>query len=158
MATGTYSIVDEPRPGGLAHVVVNPFWPLLAFMMGGTWFGWAWFVINGIALGSATRRREIALVVGGLVGSGVIVLVLFGGLGAANVQSERAVRLAMLVLTLWKMAISYMLYMSQERSFAIYQYYDGTVRNGLPVAFVGLLVGHRVLGLVGHGVLWLVLV
>jgi len=158
MATGTYSIVDEPRPGGLAHLVVNPFWPLLGFMLGGTWFGWTWFVINGIALGSATRRREIALVVGGLIGAGVIVVVLFGGLGAANAQSERAVRLAMLVVTLWKLAISYLLYMYQERSFAIYEYYDGMVKNGLPIVIVGLLVGHRVLALVGHGVLWLVLV
>ena len=157
MASGTYSIVDEPKPGGRTHVVVNPFWPLLAVMLGGTWFGWAWFVLNGVALGSATRRREIALVVGGLIGAWAIVIVLFGGLGAADVRDEKAVRLALLVVTLWKLAISYMLYMYQSRSFAIYEYYDGLVRNGLPFAFLGLLVGHRVLDLLGNSVLRVVL-
>jgi hypothetical protein len=157
MATGSYSIVDEPKPGGLSHLVVNPFWPLLGFMLGGTWFGWAWFVVNGMALGSATRRREIALAVGGLIGAGLITVVLFASLGAANAQSERALRLAVLVVTVWKLAISYMLYMYQERSFSIYEYYDGTVKNGLPIAILGLLVGRRVLGLLGNGVLFVIL-
>ena len=153
MSPGAYSIADEPKPGGLAHLVVNPLWPLLGFMLGGTWFGWAWFALNGHALGSATRRREIRLMFGGLIGSAVIIIV--GSIIFKSIASESPMmaRFVLLALTVWKLTVSYMLYLMQMRSFSIYEYYDGIVRNGLPILIVGAFLGHRVIGVIGSGLL-----
>ncbi len=69
-----YHIPDEPRPAGLAHMTVNPFWPLLCVMFVGAGFSWAWFVLNGIAMGSPTRRRELWIAIGGLLGNAVLLI------------------------------------------------------------------------------------
>ena len=52
----SYRIGDEPRPGALARVAVDPMWPLLAVMLGGVWLSWPWFVLNGVVVGSPTRQ------------------------------------------------------------------------------------------------------
>jgi len=44
--TDGYRIADEPRPGALSQLAVNPLWPLLAVMLGGTWIAWPWFALN----------------------------------------------------------------------------------------------------------------
>ena len=33
-------VADEPLPGPLQRIAVNPFWPLLAVMFGGAWVSW----------------------------------------------------------------------------------------------------------------------
>src|SRR4051795_9855112 len=65
-----YEIIDEPLPGRLAGIIVNPFYVLLAQMLGGAWLAWPWFLLNSRALGSSTRTREtklLALAVGASV-------------------------------------------------------------------------------------------
>ena len=56
-----YEIIDEPAPSTLTRFAVSPMFPLLAFMLGGAWLGWAWIAFNGYAFGSATRRRELGV-------------------------------------------------------------------------------------------------
>jgi tetratricopeptide (TPR) repeat protein len=76
-ASKRYRIIDEPSPSSLARVAVKPFWPLLASMLGGTWLAVPWFILNGFALGSPTRRREAllaALAVGGALALAMLVL------------------------------------------------------------------------------------
>ncbi len=131
-----YRIQDEPSPGGLAHLAVNPVWALLAVMFGGAGLSWPWFVLNGMALGSPTRRQELGWAVGGLVGSLVIVLGI-SSLAASDLLGNLGVRYALLGLTVWKLAISYWLYMLQARSFHLYEYFGGQVRNGAVVVIVG---------------------
>ena len=70
--TATYRIADEPTPGRLAGLVVNPFWPLLGAMLGGFWLALPWFALNAAALGSATRRREWAYLAGGMAVSAAL--------------------------------------------------------------------------------------
>ena len=77
MAVKPYRIEDEPQPGAMAQVAVDPLWPLLGLMFVGAWFSWPWFVVNGFAVGSPTRWRELAWVIGGFVVSAAIILGIF---------------------------------------------------------------------------------
>ena len=137
MAT-TYHIPDEPRPGGLAHVTVNPFWPMLCVMFVGAGMSWTWFVLNGIAMGSPTRKREMGIAIGGLVGNLVLLLGVLGTFDRLGFDGELTLPYLLLVVVVWKLAISYVLYMLQAGSFGIYEYYGGTVQNG----WIGLILAY----------------
>ncbi len=140
----TYRIRDEPRPGALAHLAVNPVWPLLGVMFGGAGLSWTWFVFNGIAIGSPTRRQELGWAIGGFVGSFLLILGI-GQLGADERLGALGVRYAMVGLTVWKLAISYWLCMLQNRSFHLYEHFGGQVRNGALVVVVGYFLINRIL-------------
>ena len=100
-------------------------------------------MLNAVAVGSPTRRREIALAVGGFAGSFVLIIVIFGLL-AAELLTEVSVRYALLVLTVWKLAVSYWLFTLQSRSFHLFQYFGGQVKNGLFVVIAGYFLASRV--------------
>jgi len=152
-----YVIADEPRPSPLRQASVNPMWPLLGLMLGGPWLAWPWFLLNGLAIGSATRRREgvlVALALFGSLGLAVGITALFG----AKVLGGTSLKFALLGLLLWKLAMAYLLYTVQARSFAIYEYYSGAVWNGgLIVAIAASALRPRVLALLGGGLWTLVL-
>lgn len=139
MATASYRLPDEPRPGALGQIVVHPMWPLLAVMFGGVWLSWPWFVINGWALGSPTRVREALTALAGLVGSCVLLAALLLFAAAAEIP-QAAIKYLFVVLIIWKLGVSYILAELQGRSFAVYAHYGGVARNGLLVALVGGLV------------------
>ena len=140
----SYRIEDEPQPGAWTHLVVDPMWPLLAVMFGGAFVSWPWFAANGFAVGSPSRRRELALAIGGFVGSFVITMALVV-LASGEVLGEVGIRYALISLTVWKLAVSYWLYLLQSRSFALYSHFGGTVRNGLLVVVVAAFTRGRVL-------------
>lgn len=154
--TAGYRIVDEPQPGPLANLGVDPLWPLFAFMLAGTWLGWTWFVLNGHAVGSPTRRKELALVAGGVAGA-VVLAMLFGGLIASGVLERNMTWVALLAITLWKLGVSYWLYELQRRSFELYRYFGGPSRNGFAIVALGYLLKPAVAGLVPSG-FWLLVV
>jgi hypothetical protein len=129
----------------MASVAVQPFWPLLGVMFGGSWLSWPWFVVNALAVGSPTRRKEVALAIVGFVGNAVIV-VAFGSLLVGEVIPETFVPYLVLVHIVWRLGVSYWLYVLQARTFGIYEYYGGPVRNGLPILVVGYLAGRLVMG------------
>jgi hypothetical protein len=133
-----YHIDDEPRPGPLARLAVRPFWPLLAVMLGGAWLSWPWFVINGLAVGSPTLKQEIRWVVAGLAGGAVMLVGLLVALGS-EVLPPGSAPYAILVLTVWKLLVSYRLHQLQGRTFELYVHYGGTVRSGLLVVGLGLI-------------------
>lgn len=141
----TYRLPDEPRPGALAHLAVHPTWPLFGLMFGGAWLSWPWFVLNGFAVGSPTRRRELLVVLLGLAGTALLVAgVMFAG-GSHVIETRRAIRWAMLVPTGWKLAITYALYILQARTFEIHEHYGGVVRNGILVVVASTFVAPVVL-------------
>jgi hypothetical protein len=156
MAEAGYRIIDEPQPGPLARVVVDPMWPLFGFMFGGAWLGWIWYIVNGLAVGSPTRKKEIALVVLGIVGS-VALALLFGWLVTASILPASLTWAAILVITLWKLGVTYWLYELQRRSFELYRYFGGAVRSGFLVVLVGYFARSTVAGLVANG-LWVLVV
>jgi hypothetical protein len=133
-----YHIPDEPRPSGLAHVTVNPFWPLLCVMFAGSGMSWAWFVLNGIAMGSPTRKRELALAIGGLVGNLVLILGVAGLHDRLGTDGDLLMPYLFLVVLVWKLGVSYVMYMMQAGSFGIYEYYGGNVQNG----WIGLILAY----------------
>lgn len=137
-----YTIADEPRPGALSRVAVDPIWPLFAVMFAGVWLSWPWFVVNGFVVGCPARKRTLAVVVGGLVGLaslffGVVALVDHGWLPRESIPYLR------LVLVAWKLGISYFLYTQQASTLALYQYYEGPVRNGILGVIAGFFVRTR---------------
>lgn len=135
-----YRLPDEPEPGALAGSVVRPLWPLLATMLAGPWVSWPWFVFNGVAMGSTTRRDELRWAVGGFVGCVAYALLLFLSFGAGLI-GEGAVPYFVLLLVVLKLVVSYRLFLLQSRSFALHEHF------GMPVSNLGmaLLVGATVL-------------
>jgi hypothetical protein len=147
MESGSYRIVDEPAPTGMASAAVDPMWPLFAVMFGGAWLAWPWFIFNAFAIGSPTRRREAMLAAAGLAGT-IGVAMLFGLLIATHVLHKEQTWLALLAITLWKLGVSYWLFAWQRRTFELYQYFGGVTRNGVLVVVAAAFVKPTVLGLV----------
>lgn len=147
MAAG-YQILDEPNPGALAQVAVNPMWPLLASMLAGSWLALPWFALNSFAMGSPTRKREIGLVLCGGAGSILIAIGLIWVAAATN-MTRGGLGYAILVPTLWKLGVAYALFVAQRRSFALYEYYGGKVRNPLLLLVVAAVARENVLDALG---------
>ena len=154
MRASGYAIVDEPRPGALQQWVVNPLWPFFALMFAGAWLALPWFAFNALALGSATRRREwlvVLLTTPLKLGLFFFLLMLHRKLGLP----DGAMRYHMTVVTALSLGLGYWLFNLQQPSFALYQYFDGPVRNGVFLVLGGALVHEQVMKLLGGGWLWL---
>ena len=157
MTVSGYRILDEPSPGALARFLVNPFWPLLSLMLGGAWIAWPWFAFNAFALGSATRRRELALIGGALVSSALVYflaepLALSSGLG------ERIYPYLRIVLYVAKVAFAYFLHVRQAYSLGLYEHFHGAPKNGAIVAIAAAFVDNQVDELLrSNALLWTVL-
>lgn len=142
--SATYRIQDEPRPGAMGHLVVNPVFPLLATMMAGVWLGLPWFVFNAFALGSTTRRKELGLALA-VVPVTLLLFMLLAFLLHAGVLTRTSGAYAGVGITVWKLAMGYALFNLQQRSFALHQYYGGVVRNGALVLVASIVMGGSLL-------------
>ncbi|NMO17649.1 hypothetical protein HPC49_15115 [Pyxidicoccus fallax] len=152
MRANTYAIIDEPRPGALQKWVVNPIWPFFALMFAGSWLALPWFAFNGVAMGSATRRRELLVVLLATplkVGLAIFMLMLHRKTGLP----DEALRYFLVVVMTLKLGLGYWLFNLQQPSFNLYQYFDGPVRNGVFVVMGGALVHEPVMDLFGSN--WL---
>lgn len=147
MAHSGYHIADEPRPSRLAQLAVHPMWPLFGHMFGGALLAWPWFAVNGMVVGSPTRWRELIVAGGGFLFSA---LAGFGVLSLADQQRIPAGALpyCVIALTVFKIGISYYLFILQDRSFELYVYFGGAVKNGLPFVIIGAIVVRQLLA--GH--------
>lgn len=145
MSAGTYRIADEPTPGALAHLAVNPFWPFVAAMFGGIWLSWSWFVLNGIAVGSPTQKREWLWIAAGLIVSALLLSGLFY-LIDTGVIAEKQIKYAFLLLVMWKLGVTYVLYTLQSHSIELYEYYGGPLKNGAIVIIAAYFVSPAILG------------
>jgi hypothetical protein len=139
MTTLRYRIPDEPRPTGMAHLAVDPMWPLLTLMLAGNGIGLLWFAINSRALGSPGAIKEglyIAISLIGCVALGV-------GLAWCRQQallSDEALAYAALSLEVLKLSVGYALYISQSRCAELVQHYGGILRNGAIVAVLAIVI------------------
>lgn len=129
MSQSSYSIPDEPKPTAWSKAIVNPMWPLFAFMFINTGVAWLWLIINGIVLGSPTQKQEWLW-----IGAGVLSIFGFAiGLPIAlnhELITERFIKYALLILLFIKLGISYRVYTLQNRSYPLYEYFHGPVTNG----------------------------
>ena len=93
----TYQIADEPIETQLRAYVVRPHVPLLALALGGTWLAWPWFAFNAIAMGSPTRRKEVALCIAAFAITGVLAAIVIALVDAGVLpETGLAIRLALL--------------------------------------------------------------
>ncbi|MET1078410.1 MAG: hypothetical protein ABWY06_10375 [Pseudomonas sp.] len=153
-----YRLRDEPQPGVLAKLAVEPLWPLLALMLAGAWLGFPWLALNAVAVGSPTKKREFLLVTTAVLGSLALGLGLLHGLKAGYIPSENVLPYALLVLVVWKLSLGYALFSLQSETIELYRYYGGVLsRFGLPVMLVGAFVLRPVvLGLLSSPLWYLV--
>jgi hypothetical protein len=128
----TYKIIDEPAPSAVSRIAVNPVWIFLASLFGGTGIGLVWFGVNAFAISSASRLRELGLVVVGLAGTPLLVATLSGLLNIGWL-GPGLVPYLQLVVTGFQLAVIYLLHLSQHKSYELFSLYGGVGRNGLLV-------------------------
>ena len=153
----TYQIADEPIETSLRAYVVRPSVPLLAIMVGGAWLSWPWFAFNAIAMGSPTRRKEVALCAAAFVGTGLLGALVIALIRAGVIPEGMPLRLAVLAIVTFKLTITYYISMVQERTFHVYEYYGGTVRAAGKILTAGYLLHGLVVGL-SDNPLWIIIV
>lgn len=153
----TYHIADEPIETSLRAYVVRPSTPLFAIMVGGAWLSWPWFAFNAIAMGSPTRRKEIALCVAAVLGTGALGALVIALARAGVIAAGAPLRLALLGIVTFKLTITYYISMVQDRTFHVYEYYGGTVRAAGAMLAAGYLLRGVVIGL-SDDPLWVIIV
>ena len=138
-----YQIVDEPRPSGLQKFVVNPIFPIFAFMFAGPYISWAWSLFNAKAIGSPTIKKEIVAI---LIGLSLVILNLtwltyfrieFKGL--PDKPSGFELDLLYFSRIMVCLPICYYIYFRQSASFEIFKYFGGESKNViwvLPLCFI----------------------
>lgn len=139
-----YRIIDEPKESPWRAWVVKPFWPWLALLLGGVWAGAPWFIVNALAIGSHSRRKEIALAAAlpfALLGS----LFAAFALGDALELPRRAVPYLILPAVFLKLALAYVLFVWQSRAFELHRHFGGVAKSGAFVAVAAFLLRSRVL-------------
>ena len=137
-----YAIIDEPHPGKLAHLVVDPMWPLFATMMVGSWLSIPWFILNAFALGSPSRKTETLLAIGSVLAL-VAFLVGFSFGRTALGLGESSYPYARIGLAAVKLVFAYAIWIRQARSVALFTYFGGTTRNGVLVLVAGAFGGSK---------------
>ena len=153
----TYQIADEPVETPWRHLVVRPSMPLLASMMCGAWLAWPWFAFNAIAMGSPTRRKEVALCVAAFVSTTVLAVIVIELFDLGWIPKGAPLRLALLGLTAYKLAFCYYLELLQSRTFHVYEYYGGQVRASGGVLTAAYWLRGFVVGL-SDDPLWIIIV
>ncbi len=153
----TYSIADKPIETSRRHLVVDPSGPLLAEMLCGSWLSLPWFAFNAVAMGSPTRRREIALCVLTFAVTAVLGYVVLALREGGVIESRVVLRFALLGIVTWKLAMAYAIHTLQARTFHVYEYYGGPVRSSAYALGLGLTLRDVVVGL-SDDPLWVIIV
>jgi hypothetical protein len=129
VSAASYKLPDEPTPGVLQQLVVNPMWPLFAIMFAGAWLALPWFVFNAFAIGSPTRIKETLIVV---IGAAAVAVLSYGVmLGFAQFDIAQHMKYGFQAVVIGKLGLAYWLYLLQGRTFEIYEHFNGKVQNGL---------------------------
>ncbi|MGB2427338.1 MAG: hypothetical protein ACPH9N_06640 [Alteromonas sp.] len=136
----TYQIIDEPKGSSLSKITVDPMWPLLSFMFGGALFSWAWSALNCLALNSPNRNKELMLIGAGFVAFILMYLGLGALLATQTLDSVNPQYIRMIIICV-ELAFVYKIYLTQQSSFSVYEYFNGKVANPVIGLFLALFVG-----------------
>ena len=129
---GEYKILDEPEPSTLAQYAVDPYWPLLATMLGGSWIGLPWYAFNAHAIGSATKRSELTWAIASPLVSVAVAFVAFTAVELLGLPS-RSYAYVFAGLIAIKLYFAYRIHFHQAKSHAIHEHYQGSSKSGLAV-------------------------
>jgi len=132
----SYSIIDEPEPSRLEQLVVDPKWPLFAFMFAGAWLALPWYVVNSFALGRANRVSDAAIAAGGFIVN-VATGLLLAKLPADLAITERSYVYLQLLPVAIKLVTAYVLYTRQSVTFELFEYFGGKAKSGLLIVIAG---------------------
>jgi len=143
----SYAIADEPHDTPWKHLVVSPAGPLLAEIVVGSWMSLPWFVVNAIALGSPTKRKEIALCVVQLLVTALLGSLLLWADDRELIENRTLLQLAMLVIVTWKIGIAHALTTIQSRAYQVYELDGCPARTTTFVLSGGILLRPYVQGL-----------
>lgn len=138
-----YRIEDEPLAGQPKGLVIDPFWALLAVMLGGAALGALLFASNAFFLRGPTWRRELGLCAAMLVGAGILGWLLMQA-EASGLLGPGKLKYAVLLVVAWKLAVTYWIYYLQQTGFALFEYFGGKAQQGLLIVFIGAFVLRRV--------------
>lgn len=146
-----YTRHDLPRSQHGPLPAVRPFTVLAATVFAGVWLGWPWYVFNAFALGIEDKRRLLKRLTLGLLGASAISVLVFAldepdavapslvGLFLDDPEPREFSWIPYLLIALvgWKSAIGYLACEDQRLPAQVFEYYGGTVRNGLPLVAAG---------------------
>lgn len=153
----SYQIADEPIPTTLNQYAVRPSLPLFSVMVAGTWLAWPWFAFNAFALGSPTKKKELALVGLAFGGTALLAVLVVALVRAGILPPGIPTRLAVLGIVTFKLTMSYYIAVVQERTFHVYEYYGGSVRNATIVLTLAYYLRPLVLG-ISDDPIWIIIV
>jgi len=153
----TYAIADEPLDTSWRNLVVHPSGPVLAELLCGSWLALPWFVFNAYALGSPTRRKELALCGVQLGVTIVLGALLLWLVDSRVIESRTIIQLSLLGIVAWKLGIAYAISVVQGRVFAVHELYGGAARSPTLVIMAGLVLRDHVYALFDHP-LWGIIV
>jgi hypothetical protein len=153
----SYVIADEPHETSWRHLVVHPNGPLLAEMLCGTWLALPWFIANSYALGSPTRRKELALCGLQVAVTIVLGLVVLWLRDSHLIESRTVLQICLLGIVTWKLAIAYAITRVQGAAYQVYELGGGNGRSPTLVIMSGLVLKDYVFGLFDHP-LWGIIV
>ncbi len=142
--TSSYRIADDPEPSAEARFAVSTHWAFLATVLGGSWIGLPWFVFNGRAIGSATRKEELRDAIASPLIALVVAFVAFGFIDALGVHPgpsadriadtlglpDRAYAYVWVLIIAIKTFFAYRISFRQAKSVAIHESYGGKLMNG----------------------------
>ncbi|RDH42814.1 hypothetical protein [Zooshikella ganghwensis] len=134
----TYTIPDEPTPSTLAKLAVRPMWPLFALMFVNTGVSWLWFIANSFFQGSPYLKKEVAWIALGLAGSCLGVFAIATALSQGFID-ESMIPYLLIILTVWKLGISYKIFVLQNNSFELFEYFQESVSNGA-IPFIAMVI------------------
>ncbi len=154
MGQAGYTIADEPRPGALQRFAVNPLFPLLGLMLGGTYLGFAWFALNAFALGSSRAGRELGYAIAGAAGTTVLLFCL-GILHSSELISLTTLRYVMQLVIIWKLGFGYLIHQSQQVAQELIELYGGELSSGITGVIALALLHGWIQGWVMESMPWL---
>lgn len=138
------------------RLVFDPKSLMLATMFVSTWFGWTWAVYDAWALRSDKRHELAQLVAIGLLGSAAFACLVLLML-SLQVMGLTEARYALILLSAWKLAISYKLSTALQPDFEVFAYFGGEPSDAWRVFVGGSLLNGLIMSQLPFGFWWLVL-